>query len=816
MALARPAQNTTMTALEGLDAIRALAVEDVALLLGAAVDQEAVPETLTRLQRLLGTNSFRETRSAVLSALFFLQAYRLLSSAVMALDHGDTENLVAVGPLTADGESFVARMRRAPDARTRLVFSYFATKVEIGNLVASMPQRGVGRLSELYRSLPRQVHETIFWQSLVLLKTDLARVALSPDQLDKYTWLIPPLLAGARNAHEHAAVTLAYEEVLLAALPMQPALLRPGDELRGVALAMRTLRMPRLHRRLLAAAYAEDRKLELAMPDDPSDVHAHLLAALPIADLAAYATPAPPEVMRHLLAGGTFTSAGAAPDLSRIADLVELLAARRLAPALDEVLAAASYEQGAAMRTRSGRTLVGALAGAGMLVGSHWRRWAPQSDEPDALGRTPLHVAAIENRAASVAPLVATMASPEALDAAGDTPLHTAVLWESHDFMAAMIDAGADHSALNSAGYTPLDIAVRRADTAAAGILAPLCTHRPSVMRLLALICYAGDPSAVGDLVKDMWETPVVEGLLPLEIAALGDNTRMITFMTRLLLLPPAEQMDSVRVGDGRAATALDYAVAAASWDFARALVAEYGSQLPAPAHAFAATEAGLADAVGGLALAPDGTFADFLQMVRRDAERLDAQRRALAIEDSTRSLAAWASFSAELALSRPRADDDIPSLFSLSRPGSAGAVEAWGDADLLRFADLGELDAEVLAPLGDRPSEIEYLLDFSTEPGAETSNASVLADAQPDPIEQFLVPVRGRPAVRPQVLENVARLAARRASKSQAEARIREILQARQVEPALPPATPPSNGLIDPEESDAMELGAALVSARA
>lgn len=80
-------------------------------------------------------------------------------------------------------------------------------------------------------------------------------------------------------------------------------------------------------------------------------------------------------------------------------------------------------------------------------------------DQPDILGRTPLHLAV--RYPSMVSFLVSEGASLDPRDHLSNTPLHAAIWVQSPQTVAILVAAGADVDVRNTAGYTPLDLAIR-------------------------------------------------------------------------------------------------------------------------------------------------------------------------------------------------------------------------------------------------------------------------------------------------------------------------------------------------------------------
>ncbi len=81
--------------------------------------------------------------------------------------------------------------------------------------------------------------------------------------------------------------------------------------------------------------------------------------------------------------------------------------------------------------------------------------------DPNARGRSPLHMAASRGGPAAIAALAAGGAAADARDAGGRTPLHRAIEWKKPANVAALIEAGADVHALFQDGDTPLHMAAK-------------------------------------------------------------------------------------------------------------------------------------------------------------------------------------------------------------------------------------------------------------------------------------------------------------------------------------------------------------------
>jgi ankyrin repeat protein len=77
----------------------------------------------------------------------------------------------------------------------------------------------------------------------------------------------------------------------------------------------------------------------------------------------------------------------------------------------------------------------------------------------DALGRTPLHMAAFYSRPKTAAFLIANGANVNAKDRTGMTPLHSAVLVGGEEEVELLLDNKADIKAASETGLTPLHLA---------------------------------------------------------------------------------------------------------------------------------------------------------------------------------------------------------------------------------------------------------------------------------------------------------------------------------------------------------------------
>jgi ankyrin repeat protein len=100
-----------------------------------------------------------------------------------------------------------------------------------------------------------------------------------------------------------------------------------------------------------------------------------------------------------------------------------------------------------ALAVRDGRSLEVAEYVAGLGV---------PTDEPDAVGRSPLHEAAGNGDTKIVKWLLARGAKVDRKDMQGRTPLQNAVLGGSREIASLLIDAGADVSVHDNFGDTPL------------------------------------------------------------------------------------------------------------------------------------------------------------------------------------------------------------------------------------------------------------------------------------------------------------------------------------------------------------------------
>ncbi len=83
-------------------------------------------------------------------------------------------------------------------------------------------------------------------------------------------------------------------------------------------------------------------------------------------------------------------------------------------------------------------------------------------DARDALGRTPLHMAAYRGSLNMIGELLESLASPNARDDGGSSPLHVATLQGRLDATRLLIDHRASVDARNKNGETPLHLAVQR------------------------------------------------------------------------------------------------------------------------------------------------------------------------------------------------------------------------------------------------------------------------------------------------------------------------------------------------------------------
>lgn len=83
---------------------------------------------------------------------------------------------------------------------------------------------------------------------------------------------------------------------------------------------------------------------------------------------------------------------------------------------------------------------------------------APRVNQP-YLGRTPLHLAALNNHLQQARDLIAAGADVNAQDARGDTPLHLAALARRLVMTRGLLALGADARAVNRRGATALHIA---------------------------------------------------------------------------------------------------------------------------------------------------------------------------------------------------------------------------------------------------------------------------------------------------------------------------------------------------------------------
>jgi len=100
-----------------------------------------------------------------------------------------------------------------------------------------------------------------------------------------------------------------------------------------------------------------------------------------------------------------------------------------------------------ALAVRDGRSLEVAEYLAGLGV---------PSDDPDAVGRSPLHEAAGNGDTAIARWLVANGAKLDRRDVQGRTPIENAALGGSREIVAMLIDAGADVNVRDNFGDTPL------------------------------------------------------------------------------------------------------------------------------------------------------------------------------------------------------------------------------------------------------------------------------------------------------------------------------------------------------------------------
>jgi ankyrin repeat protein len=82
------------------------------------------------------------------------------------------------------------------------------------------------------------------------------------------------------------------------------------------------------------------------------------------------------------------------------------------------------------------------------------------TDTPDSEGRLPLHYAALDNEAASVAARLRAGDPVDAQDHLGFTALHFAAQQGSVEAARLLLEAGADVDAVNVYGNTPLFVAV--------------------------------------------------------------------------------------------------------------------------------------------------------------------------------------------------------------------------------------------------------------------------------------------------------------------------------------------------------------------
>lgn len=82
------------------------------------------------------------------------------------------------------------------------------------------------------------------------------------------------------------------------------------------------------------------------------------------------------------------------------------------------------------------------------------------TNQVDKSGRTPLHYAALEDRASDVRALVAQNENPNAQDLEGFTPLHFAAQEGALAAAAALLEGGAQADTENAYGNTPLLVAV--------------------------------------------------------------------------------------------------------------------------------------------------------------------------------------------------------------------------------------------------------------------------------------------------------------------------------------------------------------------
>jgi ankyrin repeat protein len=80
-------------------------------------------------------------------------------------------------------------------------------------------------------------------------------------------------------------------------------------------------------------------------------------------------------------------------------------------------------------------------------------------DERDAVGWTPLHHAAAENKVAVARSLLAGGANPHALSERGGTPLHEAAASGGAEMIRLLLDAGVDPAVVSKTGVTALQIA---------------------------------------------------------------------------------------------------------------------------------------------------------------------------------------------------------------------------------------------------------------------------------------------------------------------------------------------------------------------